>query len=317
MFMGSNTDKLKRSIEHKRVKLDQTLRGPDTMKAIALENDFITCEMDLLHGARITTLKYKGQEVIEPAKFKDTSKASNIGLLAMIPCLHHTSLAELKWSGTSHPHLNPLEHDSELHWGVGWQSPWQILEQEQDHVLLSLEHRAEKNWPWLFDASQTIHLLAGELCLSLSMTNQSRVPSPCGLGWAMSLPMDAMGGLTLKAQEPYQWHRPQMKSMNNEHPWREAALKPQELKLNAQELNEGWGFGQWDGVLRVNSHKHQIELNSKLKTVQAKTNLDANQVMIKVSDQPMEVLQQTRPPQMLLPGESISVQMSLIFNASE
>jgi hypothetical protein len=55
-------------------------------------------------------------------------------------------------------------------------------------------------------------------------------------------------------------------------------------------------------------------LSSNLKTIHVKWHQEGKCLGVKVLDLGMDVLQHTSAPPMLAPGESISVQMSLMLN---
>lgn len=69
---------------------------------------------------------------------------------------------------------------SPLH-GQGWLSPWRVEETSEADAVLSFEH-AGGEWPWTYVAEQRFRLTADGLDVSLSCTNRSGEPMPCGLG---------------------------------------------------------------------------------------------------------------------------------------
>ena len=288
------------------------------MSAIHLKNGFINCEIDLQRGARLRSLKHGTRDVIVPLGQLDDeamNEEARLGLVAMIACVHHTSLKELRWKGTGHPSMGNSDTDAVIDWGVGWQSPWEILEQSEDFVMLSLEHRAQKNWPWSFDASQTIQLKKTELLLSLSLTNQSSVPSPAGLGWGFSLPVDLLKEqLIIKAAQVYKLSHSVPMAASSIPVQSSQAYSAPESAYPLEAFKEGLGFGLWNGELSLNGPSHQLHLQSKLKTSQIKLSQDERSLLVKVLDLPVEVLQHARAAPMLAPGESISVQMSLMLS---
>ncbi len=283
------------------------------MRVIHLKNGSINCDIDLQRGARLTSLRQGLREVIEPVELQNGLREKHdpsLGLLAMIPCVHHSSLRELKWTGTGHPHMSTMAADPMHDWGVGWQSSWQILEQSEDFALLSLEHRAEKNWPWSFDASQTIHLKPSALSMSLSLTNQSSVSSPGGLGWAFSLPVDKHDRFSIQANRLIDTHQqgaPGQLSVGVKENNIDRAL---DLELSMDQLKVGQCMDMRDGTFCVEGAHHRLQFESKLKTVQVKLSEDESSLVVKVMDLPMQVLEHTSAPPMLAPGESVSVQMS-------
>lgn len=71
--------------------------------------------------------------------------------------------------------------------GVGWQRSWTVFEQCPAKCLLLLSHDAEEasagQWPFAFDAYQTIRVDAQGVHLELLIRNRSAQRMPTGLGW--------------------------------------------------------------------------------------------------------------------------------------
>ncbi len=105
------------------------------------------------------------------------------GSYPLVPFSNRLAQAKLVWAGTSHPLVQNNAAEPHAIHGVGWQRPWQVLDESDQFALLSYEHKADAAWPFAFDTSQAFRLSEGALELTLSMTNQSSTPAPAGLGW--------------------------------------------------------------------------------------------------------------------------------------
>jgi aldose 1-epimerase len=101
----------------------------------------------------------------------------------LIPFSNRVAHAQLVWNGTSHPLVKNFAGEEHSIHGVGWLRTWQVLEHSDDFCMLSLEHAADKAWPFAFNASQTFRLHGDTLEMTMSITNQSPHPAPVGLGW--------------------------------------------------------------------------------------------------------------------------------------
>ena len=286
------------------------------MQSIHLKSGDWACEIDLQRGGALSRLTHLGKDVIEPSAWNASEPEACLGLLALIPCVHHASLSELKWTGTGHPVLNTPQQGGSLDWGVGWQSSWQVLEQEDDFTLLSLEHRAEKHWPWLFDASQAIRLKSGELFLTLSLTNQSSVQAPAGLGWAFTLPIKLDEQLQIDSVKPTSPKESQdnTEAMEGAEGMSQTGSKRTAYAYSA--LQPGLSMGAWNGHFSLRGRDHQVDVHSNLKTLHAKLTKSGRGVVFKALDQPLDVVNHMSAPKMLAPGESISVEMRLKLGAS-
>ena len=78
---------------------------------------------------------------------------------------------------------------SPLH-GQGWRAAWRVTEADGAHACLLYRHASDE-WPWDYETSQRIELDSGGLTLTLSCTNLSAEPMPCGLGYHPYYPCDA------------------------------------------------------------------------------------------------------------------------------
>lgn len=77
--------------------------------------------------------------------------------------------------------LNSPGDPSPMH-GQGWRAAWRVVDAGEDHATLSFHHAAGE-WPWAYEATQSIALDADGLSLALSCRNLSPERMPCGLGF--------------------------------------------------------------------------------------------------------------------------------------
>ncbi len=285
------------------------------MKSIKLESKGLSCAVEAENGAKITQLRVQGEEIFKFKEKKDHATPS-LGVVALIPCVHHASLSELVWHGTGHPALSDQVSAEQMDWGLGWQSHWQILEQEEDCVLLSFEHRAEKKWPWLFDASQVIRLHERALYLTLSLTNQSNVASPVGLGWAFNMPIMPKDRLTLNAKSEIKLSHSVAKERTREDVNHEKTNHSTGFDRSIQELGDNMGYSEWGGDACLNAEKYRLSLSSSLKTLQAIPSKERDVLLLKVLNVPLDVVKHAAPAQMLAPGESMSIEMRMKIDVS-
>jgi len=65
--------------------------------------------------------------------------------------------------------------------GTGWLAPWDVEKPSDFERVLRFRHAAGE-WPWDFHAAQHFALDANGLAVTLTCTNASDAPMPCGLG---------------------------------------------------------------------------------------------------------------------------------------
>ena len=152
-------------------------------QSIELKNEYLRCVVRADLGGSIISLEKNGRSVLRSVDPQKISTARQSGSFALVPFSNRIGHATLQWMGTDHPLIrNNADEPHAIH-GVGWQRPWNVLEQSDHFTLLSYEHRADGGWPFDFDASQAIQLKGCELHQTLSITNQDSKPTPVGLGW--------------------------------------------------------------------------------------------------------------------------------------
>jgi aldose 1-epimerase len=69
---------------------------------------------------------------------------------------------------------------SPLH-GQGWKAAWDVVRETESEAELSYRHAAGE-WPWAYEARQIFTLEPDGVSISLTCTNLSDEPMPCGLG---------------------------------------------------------------------------------------------------------------------------------------
>lgn len=65
--------------------------------------------------------------------------------------------------------------------GQGWRASWTPVAITRDAATLTFTH-ASGEWPWAYEARQTLMLDANGLSIALECRNLDRLPMPCGLG---------------------------------------------------------------------------------------------------------------------------------------
>lgn len=116
----------------------------------------------------------------DPASLATSRQA---GCYPLLPYSNRLGYARFRWLGRDHrtqPNFDDSPHS--LH-GVGWQRGWQIEQADASSATLGLMHPGDDDWPFAFEARQTLTLTPQSLRLELSLTNRADHPAPAGLGW--------------------------------------------------------------------------------------------------------------------------------------
>lgn len=66
--------------------------------------------------------------------------------------------------------------------GVGWTSPWTLIERTPSSIALSLDWKSV-GWPWIFEARLSYALTETGVSMTLTQRNDDETPMPSGLGF--------------------------------------------------------------------------------------------------------------------------------------
>ncbi|QTN26512.1 aldose 1-epimerase [Rhodoferax sp. AJA081-3] len=150
---------------------------------LTLRNADLVCDLKPELGGCIAGLWFSGIPVLRSTPAHELHSVRQAGSYPLVPFSNRVSQATLQWQGTDHPLVQNWAPDPHAIHGVGWERPWAVLEASDTFALLAYEHKADASWPFDFDCSQAFKLEANALELSLSITNQSALAVPVGLGW--------------------------------------------------------------------------------------------------------------------------------------
>ena len=147
---------------------------------------------------------------------------------------------------------------SPLH-GQGWTSAWEVVRLEEREAELVLRHEPGE-WPWAYEARQIIALDDAGLTMTLSCTNRSDEPMPCGLGHHPHFPCTAETRLDTEVESVWTIDD---KVLPVEKVWAEGHYDLRDRLVCGQGLDHG--FGGWGGVARIedSSLPFRIEIRSE------------------------------------------------------
>jgi aldose 1-epimerase len=125
---------------------------------------------------RIPLLRHAAPQAAVPGTVREMS------CFPLVPYSNRIAHGRFTFGGTAHRlALNFGDHPNSIH-GVGWQSPWRVMQITDDTATLSLPHTPDANWPFAFVAELQAHLTQAALRIELAITNQHNAPAPAGLG---------------------------------------------------------------------------------------------------------------------------------------
>jgi aldose 1-epimerase len=146
---------------------------------------------------------------------------------------------------------------SPLH-GQGWVSPWKVERLTESEAELVFRH-APGEWPWSYEARQSFALDPSGLTLTLSCTNRSDEPMPCGLGHHPYMPCTADTRLDTGVETVWTIDD---KVLPVERIPAEGRYDLRDRRVCGQGLDHG--FGGWSGSARIDDPNlpFRIEISS-------------------------------------------------------
>ena len=233
------------------------------MTTLTLESSSLRCELRPDLGGCIAGLWHGDLPVLRSVAGEQLTQARQSGSYPLVPFSNRIGQATLPWQGTSHPLIRNNGSEPHAIHGVGWQRPWEVLEQSTRFVLLSYEHRADSSWPFAFDASQTFALDGARLSQTLSITNQDSKPAPVGLGWHPYFVKRARSRVAMTATG--RWEMGDDKLPTHRQP-------VTGLDADCRFLDVDHCFDGWAGVVHLRDELLHTEIRSSVKHLVVFTN---------------------------------------------
>lgn len=276
----------------------------------------LRCHVEPALGGCITGLWLGDEPVLRSAPAGSLATARQAGCYPLVPYSNRIAHATLQWEGTLHPLVRNNASEPHAIHGVGWQAAWDVLESDAQFAMLSFEHRKDSAWPFAFDASQTFRVRPGVLELALSVTNQSGVHAPAGLGWHPFFVKRANSHIAFEATGRWEMGADKLPTHRSASPGIDADC----ASLDVDHCFDGWGH-----VVRLGDAVMHSRITSNLDHVVVFTNSTRDMVAIEpVShvNNAMNLLGATGARaaelgvRVLAPGESMTAQMSIHVDAA-
>jgi aldose 1-epimerase len=154
-------------------------RAPILLRAGSAE-----CEIWPDKGGSIARWTIDEQNMFRAALPDAASDTLPLGMASfpMVPYANRIGHGRFDWNGQSvELELNIPSEAHALH-GTGWTAAWNIQSISADSIVLHHSQKADRNWPWHFDAEQHIQLTEYGLSIDMVATNLSDQMVPLGFG---------------------------------------------------------------------------------------------------------------------------------------
>ena len=152
------------------------------------------CQLDLQPhiGGAISRLTWKGLDVLRktPESAIKTSTVRQMCCYPLVPYSNRIGNGLLVVRDRSYQLRPNFPNESHAIHGVGWQRLWQVKAEDKQCAVLTYKHAPDAEWPFAFEAEQTISLANNAVTLMVRATNLDAQPMPVGLGFHPFFPID-------------------------------------------------------------------------------------------------------------------------------
>lgn len=227
----------------------------DTTPTLTLRHHELLCEIKPALGGSISGLWFGAEPVLHSMPAQEMHSVRQSASYPLLPFSNRVAHAQLQWAGTSHPLIKNCEPEPHAIHGIGWERPWAVLESSDQFALLSLEHKADAAWPFDFDASQAFKLEAHALEMTMSITNQSPVSAPVGLGWHPYFTKRPDTHIDFDAQGRWEMDTDKLPTHREPHTG---------LHMDCSRLTVDHCFDGWNGRLELRDSVLRVKVTSHL-----------------------------------------------------
>jgi aldose 1-epimerase len=163
-----------------------------TPRAITLTSG--ECQIDVQPhiGAATSRLTWKGLDVLRktPDAAITTSAVRQMCCYPLVPYSNRIGNGVLAVRDKTYRLRPNFPNEPHAIHGVGWQRAWQVKSEDKQRVVLTYKHTPDANWPFAFEAEQTIAITNNAVTLAIRTTNLDTQPMPVGLGFHPFFPID-------------------------------------------------------------------------------------------------------------------------------
>lgn len=151
--------------------------------ALQLNHASLRCDLAPALGGSIAGLWLDDVPVLRSTPGPALQQVSEAGSYPLVPFSNRIGHATFNWADRSHTLLpNGAPEPHAIH-GIGWQRPWTVLQADARQAHIAYKHQADAAWPFAFAAEQVFELSDQGMALRMTLTNQSELPMPAGLGF--------------------------------------------------------------------------------------------------------------------------------------
>ena len=135
-------------------------------------------------GGCVSAFRWDGVDILRPfdAAHGANAPATAYAAFPLVPFSGRIANGVFSFEGKDYAIPANFPPESHAIHGQGWQSEWNIADQSNQSVKLSLRY-VGAHWPWAYEAAQTFSIVENGLKVELALTNLSERAMPGGIGW--------------------------------------------------------------------------------------------------------------------------------------
>jgi aldose 1-epimerase len=228
------------------------------------------------------------------------------GCFPLVPYSNRLGYRRFRWKGhdyTTQPNYGDSPHS--LH-GVGWTSAWDVSSHSATELTIRLQHGADADWPFAFDATQFFALTPQSLVAQMVITNTADIAQPVGLGWHPYFPKRGRSRLHIESSGRWDCDAAQL-------PVRRVAQSG--IDADVAHLDFDNTFEGWKGPARIRDEKFSLQLRSSLPYLVVYTPQDKDYFCVEPVSHVGNAIHMADPAahglRTLQPGESFEASMTL------
>ncbi len=142
------------------------------------------CQLLPEYGGALASWRIGDQAMLRTASAVAIAAHEPLGMAGfpLVPYSNRIGHAAFNWAGQLYRLSRNFAPEPHALHGVGWQSPWQVVDASESHARLSLDYAGSDNWPWPFLATQEITLHNEMLDIKLTAKNLADISVPLAFG---------------------------------------------------------------------------------------------------------------------------------------
>jgi len=206
-------------------------------------------------GGAVAGLWHRETPILRSTEPQALASARDAAMFPLVPYSNRLGYRRFRWKGidyTTRANVDDSPHS--LH-GLGWQRPWRIVSSSAIELVLGLDHEADADWPFPFQARQYFTVGPETFSARLQLTNSGAIEQPAGLGFHPYFVKRTRSRLHIEAAARWDTDPTRLPTRKVAQPGIDAAI---------EHLDHDHCFEGWRGRARIRDERFSLQLVSEL-----------------------------------------------------